>query len=64
MLHVLYTCVYIKAQALSTAAPEVVAEMSTNIIDSLVAITEPVNDTSVLPLDLGTVVDILDTVIR
>ena len=57
-----YSC--IQAQALSAAASELVAEMSTDIIDSLVTITGQVEDTSILPLDLGTAVDILNSVIR
>ena len=60
----MYTHVHMKAQALSTAAPEQVAEVSTDIVDSLVTVTEPVEDTSALPLDLGTTVDILDSIIR
>jgi len=38
--------------------------MSADIVDNLVTITEPVGNTSALPLDLGAVVDVLDTVIR
>ena len=57
-----YSC--IQAQALNAAPPELVAEMSIDIIDSLVTITGQVEDTSVLPLDLGTTVDILNSVIR
>ena len=53
-----------KAQALSTAAPEQMAEVSADIADSLVTVTVPVENTSALPLDLGTTVDILDSIIR
>jgi len=53
-----------KAQALSTAQPQQIAEISTDIVDNLVIITEPVENASALPLDLGAVVDVLDTVIR
>ena len=59
-----YSLRIFQAQALSTAAPELVAEMSANIADSLATITEQVDDTSALPLDLGTTVDILGSVIR
>ena len=54
----------VKAQALSTAQPQQIAEISPNIVNNLVTITEPEEDTSVLPLDLGAVVDVLDTIIR
>jgi len=56
---------HIQAQALSTAtSPELVAEMSMDIINSLATITGQTESTSALPLDLGTTVDILDSVLR
>ena len=66
MCYVHYMLMYIcmKAQALSTVAPEQMAEVSAGIADSLVTVTEPVENTSALPLDLGTTVDILDSIIR
>lgn len=64
MLYVLYARTHTKAQALSSAAPELVAEMSADITSSLVTVTEPVEGTSALPLDLGTTVDILNSIIR
>ena len=51
-----------KALALNTATPQL--ETSTDIADSLVIITEPVEGTSALPLDLGTTVEVLNSVIR
>ena len=38
--------------------------MSADIIDSLATITGQVENTSALPLDLGTTVDILTSVLR
>ena len=57
-------CIFVKAQALALAQPQLIAEMSTDIVTSLVTITEPVENISALPLDLGSVVDVLGTVIR
>ena len=57
-------CVFVKVQTLSTAQPEQIAAISSDIVNNLAAITKPVESTSALPLDLGAVADVLDTVLR
>ena len=55
---------YFKAQEINTMQPQQAAEMSADTVNYLAAITEQTEGVSTLPLDLGSTVDIINTVIR
>ena len=60
----IYSLFEIQAQEVNTAQPQEAAQQSADIVNHLATITTPTEGASVLPLDLGITVDVINTVVR